>query len=89
MTCGGCGGIEFRLFHHTEGVATQCRKCTALSVITVQPAEIKVDVLKFALEGAVTRRGVQMGSMDEEEEEELDKDIAELEKRLAKAKEAQ
>lgn len=49
----------------------------------------KVDVLKFALEGAVTRRGVQMGSMDEEEEEELDKDIAELEKRLAKAKEAQ
>ena len=49
----------------------------------------KVDVLKFALEGAVTRRGVQLGNMDEEEEEDLDKDIAELEKRLAKAKESQ
>lgn len=50
----------------------------------------KLDILEYALEGAVTRRGVVSGLMTEAEEDQLDKDIAELERRIAaeKAKEA-
>lgn len=42
----------------------------------------KLALPEYALEGAVTRRGLWMGAMTEECEEELDKDIAEIEKRI-------
>lgn len=42
----------------------------------------KLDLLEYALSGAVTERGLRSGGMDEEDEELLDKDIAEIEKRI-------
>lgn len=44
----------------------------------------RLDILEYALEGAVTRRGVGSGHLSEEHMEKLAKDIAELERRIAK-----
>ncbi len=50
----------------------------------------KLEVYKYALQGAVTERGVQSGAMSDEYAEQLDKDIEYLEKRVEEltAKEA-
>ena len=42
----------------------------------------KLDLLEYALSGAVTERGLQSGNMTDSEEERLDADIAEIEKRI-------
>lgn len=42
----------------------------------------KLDLLEYALEGAVTRRGVQCGSLEEDEEDTLDNAIEEIERRI-------
>lgn len=42
----------------------------------------KLDLLEYALSGAVTERGLQSGNMTDSEEESLDADIAEIEKRI-------
>jgi hypothetical protein len=42
----------------------------------------KLEILEYALTGAVTERGLQSGNMTESEEETLDKDIAEIERRI-------
>ena len=42
----------------------------------------KLEVLQYALDGACTHRGLYMGAMDEEEEELVDKDIKELQRRV-------
>ena len=49
----------------------------------------KLDLLEYALSGAVTERGVQSGNMSDSEEEQLDADIAEIEKRIKLVKYAQ
>lgn len=49
----------------------------------------RLDLLEYALDGATTRRGVQSGNLTEEEEELLDKDIAEIERRIKLVKAAQ
>lgn len=50
----------------------------------------KLDVYKYALEGAKNERGMQSGAMSDEYAEQLDKDIEYLEKRVEEltAKEA-
>lgn len=42
----------------------------------------KMDLLEYALSGAINERGLWSGAMSEEEEEHLDSDIAEIEKRI-------
>ena len=42
----------------------------------------KLDLLEYALSGAVTERGLQSGNMTDSEEEHLNSDIAEIEKRI-------
>lgn len=42
----------------------------------------KLDLLDYALSGAVTERGLQLGNMTDKEEEQLDADIAEIERRI-------
>lgn len=42
----------------------------------------KRDLLEYALDGARTRYGLQSGNMDEEEEDLLDRDIREIERRI-------
>jgi hypothetical protein len=42
----------------------------------------KADLLNYALEDALTRRGVMPGNLTEEEEDLLDADIRELERRI-------
>ena len=42
----------------------------------------KLDLLEYALSGAVTERGLQSGNMTDSEEERLDAVIAEIEKRI-------
>ena len=42
----------------------------------------KLDLLEYALSGAVTERGLWMGGMTEEAEDQLNKDIAEIERRI-------
>lgn len=42
----------------------------------------KADLLEYALSGAITERGLWAGQMDEDEQELLDKDIAEIERRI-------
>lgn len=42
----------------------------------------KLDLLEYALSGAVTERGLQSGNMTDSEEEHLDSDIAEIERRI-------
>lgn len=49
----------------------------------------RLDLLEYALDGATTRRGVQSGNLTEEEEELLDKDIAEIERRIKLVKTAE
>ncbi len=49
----------------------------------------KLDLLEYALSGAVTERGLQSGNMSDSEEEQLDADIAEIEKRIKLVKYAQ
>jgi hypothetical protein len=44
-----------------------------------------LEVLKYALEGATTRRGVMSGNLSADEEDELDADIQELERRIKQA----
>lgn len=42
----------------------------------------RLDILRYALEGAQTRQGVQSGNMSEEEEDDLTRDIEVLERRI-------
>ena len=42
----------------------------------------KPDLLEYALSGAVTERGLWSGQMTKDEQELLDKDIAEIERRI-------
>lgn len=49
----------------------------------------KADLLEYALDGATTRRGVQSGNLTEEEEDLLDSDIAEIERRIKLVKAAE
>ncbi len=42
----------------------------------------KLDLLEYALSGAVTERGLQSGNMTDSEEEHLDSDIAEIKRRI-------
>ena len=42
----------------------------------------KLDLLEYALSGAVTERGLQSGNMTDSEKEHLDSDIAEIERRI-------
>ena len=42
----------------------------------------KLDLLEYALSGAVTERGLQSGNMTDSEEEHLNSNIAEIEKRI-------
>jgi hypothetical protein len=42
----------------------------------------KHDLLEYALEGALTRRGTQSGNMSWEYEDQLDRDIVEIERRI-------
>lgn len=49
----------------------------------------KLDLLEYALNGATWQRGEQMGNLTEDEEDLLDKDIAEIERRIKLAKAAE
>lgn len=42
----------------------------------------KLELLEYALSGAVTERGLQSGNMTDSEEEHLDSDIAEIKRRI-------
>ncbi len=42
----------------------------------------KLDLLDYALDGAVTRRGIGSGQMTDDEADDLDRDIAEIERRI-------
>ena len=42
----------------------------------------KLDLLEYALSGAVTERGLRSGNMTDSEEEHLDSDIAEIKRRI-------
>ena len=42
----------------------------------------KLDLLDYALDGAVTRRGLWSGQMTEDEADDLARDIAEIERRI-------
>lgn len=42
----------------------------------------KLDLLQYALSGATTERGIFSGDMTEEEEDQLDRDIKEIERRI-------
>ena len=42
----------------------------------------RADILAYALEGALTRRGVMSGNLTDKEEDLLDKDIKEIELRI-------
>ncbi len=42
----------------------------------------KLDLLDYALDGAVTRRGIGSGRMTEDEADDLNRDIAEIERRI-------
>lgn len=42
----------------------------------------KLDLLGYAHDGAVTQRGINSGSMSDEEADDLDRDIAEIERRI-------
>lgn len=42
----------------------------------------KIDVLEYALEGAIARRGIHLGYMTAGEEELLDDDIKEIKRRI-------
>jgi hypothetical protein len=44
----------------------------------------RLDILEYALAGARTERGIYSGLMSEEEEGQLDEDIAEIERRIAR-----
>ena len=48
-----------------------------------------LDVLQYALEGACMRRGLYSGAMSDAEEEQIDADIAELQRRIKLAELAQ
>lgn len=58
LMCGNCGTVTFRIYHtdQQEGggtpgggcsfegsLLTECTKCGAASIITIQPATLKVD----------------------------------------------
>lgn len=49
----------------------------------------KADLLDYALDGARTRRGLMSGALTEEEEDLLDADIRELERRIKLSEAAQ
>jgi hypothetical protein len=42
----------------------------------------KLELLEYALEGVITRRGTQSGSLTETEKDLLDSDIAEIKRRI-------
>lgn len=49
----------------------------------------KLDLLEYALTGVTWQRGVQSGNLTEEEEDLLDSDIAEIERRIKLVKAAE